>query len=105
MRLSFIKIGPSAMLNVFEIVGNTEADRQTPMFGRGRIDHSGPANRAEASDVVHSDQALERRTICFSCSIKMHDIVIGLNVNYYELGCRGATTNSISTTCPLHKSG
>lgn len=26
-------------LNVFEIDGNTEADRQTPMFGRGRIDH------------------------------------------------------------------
>ena len=26
-------------LNVFQIEGNTEADRQTPMFGRGRIDH------------------------------------------------------------------
>jgi catechol 2,3-dioxygenase-like lactoylglutathione lyase family enzyme len=24
---------------VFEIDGNTEAERQTPMFGRGRIDH------------------------------------------------------------------
>jgi catechol 2,3-dioxygenase-like lactoylglutathione lyase family enzyme len=24
---------------VFQIEGNTEADRQTPMFGRGRIDH------------------------------------------------------------------
>ena len=24
---------------MFEIEGNTEADRQTPMFGRGRIDH------------------------------------------------------------------
>jgi catechol 2,3-dioxygenase-like lactoylglutathione lyase family enzyme len=38
-RLSFIRIGPAADLNVFEIAGNTEADRQTPMFGRGRIDH------------------------------------------------------------------
>src|SRR4051795_9293069 len=38
-RLSVIKIGPGAELNVFQIEGNTEADRQTPMFGRGRIDH------------------------------------------------------------------
>ena len=38
-RLSVIKIGPGAELNVFEIEGNTEATRQTPMFGRGRIDH------------------------------------------------------------------
>jgi catechol 2,3-dioxygenase-like lactoylglutathione lyase family enzyme len=39
VRLSFVLVGPSAELNVFEIKGNTEADRQTPMFGRGRIDH------------------------------------------------------------------
>jgi hypothetical protein len=26
---------------VFEVDGNVEADRQTPMFGRGRIDHLG----------------------------------------------------------------
>jgi catechol 2,3-dioxygenase-like lactoylglutathione lyase family enzyme len=38
-RLSVIRIGPNAELNVFQIDGNTEADRQTPMFGRGRIDH------------------------------------------------------------------
>jgi hypothetical protein len=24
---------------VFEVKGNTEAERQTPMFGRGRLDH------------------------------------------------------------------
>ena len=39
VRLTVIHVGPSAELNVFEIVGNTEADRQTPMFGRGRLDH------------------------------------------------------------------
>lgn len=39
MRLTFINIGDLAELNVFEVPGNTEADRQTPMFGRGRIDH------------------------------------------------------------------
>jgi catechol 2,3-dioxygenase-like lactoylglutathione lyase family enzyme len=38
-RLSIIQIGPTAELNVFQIDGNTEADRQTPMFGRGRLDH------------------------------------------------------------------
>jgi catechol 2,3-dioxygenase-like lactoylglutathione lyase family enzyme len=38
-RLSFIHVGPMAELNVFQFDGNTEADRQTPMFGRGRIDH------------------------------------------------------------------
>lgn len=38
-RLSIIKIGEWAELNVFQIEGNHEADRQTPMFGRGRIDH------------------------------------------------------------------
>jgi catechol 2,3-dioxygenase-like lactoylglutathione lyase family enzyme len=41
VHLTFIDIGPSCELNVFEIAGNTEAARQTPMFGRGRIDHLG----------------------------------------------------------------
>lgn len=41
MRLSFIDVGPFTELNVFQIDGNTEALRQTPMFERGRIDHLG----------------------------------------------------------------
>ena len=40
-RLSFIHIGEGRELNVFEIDGNDEASRQTPMFGRGRLDHIG----------------------------------------------------------------
>jgi catechol 2,3-dioxygenase-like lactoylglutathione lyase family enzyme len=39
MRLSIVHVGPSSELNVFEINGNSEARRQTPMFGRGRLDH------------------------------------------------------------------
>jgi len=39
VRLSIIRLGPNAELNVFQIAGNTEADRQVPMFGRGRLDH------------------------------------------------------------------
>ena len=38
-RMSIVHIGPWSELNVFEIEGNDEADRQVPMFGRGRIDH------------------------------------------------------------------
>ena len=38
-RLTAVWIGQSAELNVFEVVGNTEHERQTPMFGRGRLDH------------------------------------------------------------------
>lgn len=39
--LTFIDIGPYSELNVFQVEGNEEAKRQTPMFGRGRIDHLG----------------------------------------------------------------
>jgi catechol 2,3-dioxygenase-like lactoylglutathione lyase family enzyme len=38
-RLTMIDVGPTAELNVFQIEGNSEAERQTPMFGRGRLDH------------------------------------------------------------------
>jgi len=39
--LTFVEIGDQAEINLFEVHGNTEAQRQTPMFGRGRIDHLG----------------------------------------------------------------
>jgi catechol 2,3-dioxygenase-like lactoylglutathione lyase family enzyme len=39
VRLTFVGLGGGAELNVFEIEGNDEASRQTPMFGRGRLDH------------------------------------------------------------------
>jgi catechol 2,3-dioxygenase-like lactoylglutathione lyase family enzyme len=39
VRLSVVSIGPYSALNVFQVEGNTEAEHQTPMFGRGRIDH------------------------------------------------------------------
>ena len=38
VRVTAVWIG-EAELNVFEVVGNTEHERQTPMFGRGRLDH------------------------------------------------------------------
>ena len=51
--LTFIKIGPHSEFNLFELPGNTEADRQTPMMGRGRIDHIGlQAQSLEAFDTI-----------------------------------------------------
>ena len=41
MRFSLIDIGPMAKLNVFQIDGNHESDRQTPIFERGRLAHIG----------------------------------------------------------------
>ncbi len=60
MRLSLLDVGPAAQLNVFEVVGNTEADHQTPMFGRGRIDHMGlEAASKEAFDEIR-DRLISR---------------------------------------------
>ena len=59
-RLSIIKIGDWAELNVFQIEGNHEADRQTPMFGRGRLDHLAlHAATLEAFETIR-DRLMER---------------------------------------------
>jgi catechol 2,3-dioxygenase-like lactoylglutathione lyase family enzyme len=61
-RLSIIKIGDWAELNVFQIEGNTQADQQTPMFGRGRIDHLAlQAASIEAFETIR-DRLMERGT-------------------------------------------
>lgn len=53
VRLSFVRVGPDAEFNLFEIAGNTEWERQVPMFGRGRIDHLGlQAASLEAFDEI-----------------------------------------------------
>jgi catechol 2,3-dioxygenase-like lactoylglutathione lyase family enzyme len=38
-RMAVVYIGPHTELNVFQVDDNDEAKRQTPMFGRGRLDH------------------------------------------------------------------
>jgi catechol 2,3-dioxygenase-like lactoylglutathione lyase family enzyme len=59
-RLSFVDLGPEAQFNVFEIDGNSEAERQTPMFGRGRIDHFGlNAASLDAFNLIR-DRLMER---------------------------------------------
>ena len=53
MRLSFVDVGPSTELNVFEIEGNSEATKATSMFARGRLDHMGlQAASVEAFDLI-----------------------------------------------------
>ncbi len=47
--MTVIRIGPHTELNVFTIEGNTEPERQTPMWGRGRIDHVGLQAASEAA--------------------------------------------------------
>ena len=58
--LTFIKIGPHSEFNLFEVPGNTEADRQTPMMERGRLDHMGlQAASIEAFETIR-DRLMER---------------------------------------------
>jgi len=58
-QLTFIRLGESAELNVFQLPGNTEADRQTPMWGRGRIDHVGLAAASREAFEVIRDRLVE----------------------------------------------
>lgn len=41
MRLTLMRIGPHSEFNIFQVEGNEEPSRQTPMGGRGRLDHLG----------------------------------------------------------------
>jgi catechol 2,3-dioxygenase-like lactoylglutathione lyase family enzyme len=41
LRFSIVAVGPHSELNVFELYGDAAAAPQTPMFGRGRLDHIG----------------------------------------------------------------
>ena len=39
LEMAVLRIGPTSEINVFQIDGNDEAAKQTPIFGRGRLDH------------------------------------------------------------------
>ncbi len=53
VRLTFVTIGAHTELNVFEIDDNHQADHQSPMFGRGRLDHIGlRASSIDAFDEI-----------------------------------------------------
>jgi len=80
MRLSLVGLGPAAQLNVFEIEGNTEADRQSPMFGRGRIDHIG----LEAASQESFDEIRERLTASGSTDGFVTDFGIVLSIFFTD---------------------
>jgi catechol 2,3-dioxygenase-like lactoylglutathione lyase family enzyme len=54
--LTLVFVGPTAELNVFELDGNTEHERQVPMFGRGRLDHLA----LEAASIEAFDEIRDR---------------------------------------------
>jgi catechol 2,3-dioxygenase-like lactoylglutathione lyase family enzyme len=55
-RLTVVWVGRTAELNVFEIAGNAEHERQVPMFGRGRLDHLA----LEAASIEAFDEIRDR---------------------------------------------
>ena len=57
--MTVIDIGPATQLNIFVIDGNAEADRQTPMWGRGRIDHIGLAAASQEAFEAIRDRLVE----------------------------------------------
>jgi catechol 2,3-dioxygenase-like lactoylglutathione lyase family enzyme len=61
--LTFVEIGDHSEINLFEVYGNVEAQRQTPMFGRGRIDHLG----LEAAS-VEAFEEIRRRLIALGAA-------------------------------------
>ena len=80
MRLSFIRVGPSEMLNVFQFDGNDEATRQAPMFGRGRIDHLGlEASSQEAFDTIRG-----RLVACGAADEFVSDFGAGISVFFRD---------------------
>jgi catechol 2,3-dioxygenase-like lactoylglutathione lyase family enzyme len=60
VRLTIIDVGPFSELNVFQIDGNTEAARQVPMFGRGRLDHIALQAESLGAFETARDRLMER---------------------------------------------
>lgn len=58
--MTMIRIGPHTELNVVTIEGNREPDRQTPMWGRGRLDHFGLQAATPESFEVIRQRLVER---------------------------------------------
>jgi len=59
-RLTLVKVGPHSEINLFQMAGNEEPRKQTPMFGRGRLDHLGlQAADIDAFETIR-DRLMER---------------------------------------------
>jgi len=60
LRMAIIDVGPHSELNVFEMPDNPEATRQTPMFGRGRLDHIALQANSMESFLTMRDRLMQR---------------------------------------------
>jgi len=92
VRLSIIDVGPFSELNVFQIDGNTEAERQVPMFGRGRIDHLA----LQAASLEAFETARERLIECGAADEFVTDFGPVLSVFFRDpdgLECELCVTN------------
>jgi len=58
--MTMIRIGPHTELNVVTIEGNPEPSRQTPMWGRGRLDHFGLEAASDESFETIRRRLMER---------------------------------------------
>jgi catechol 2,3-dioxygenase-like lactoylglutathione lyase family enzyme len=55
-RLTLLRLSETSEFNLFQIVDNDEAAKQTPMFGRGRLDHFG----LRAASMEHFETVRDR---------------------------------------------
>jgi catechol 2,3-dioxygenase-like lactoylglutathione lyase family enzyme len=58
--MTMIRIGPHTELNVVTIEGSPEPNRQTPMWGRGRLDHFGLEAASDESFETIRRRLMER---------------------------------------------
>ena len=66
VRLTFVTIGAHTELNVFEIDDNHQANHQSPMFERGRLDHIGlRASSIDAFNEIHNRLIDTSASDCF----------------------------------------
>ena len=103
-RLSIIRLGDYVELNVFEWPGNAEADRHTPMFGRGPIDHLG----IEAADKESFEEIRRRLIACGAADSFVTDFGIGYSVFFVDpdgLECEVALSFPGKTAADMHPPG
>ena len=71
LEMVVLRIDPTSGINLFQIDGNEEPSRQTPIFGRGRLDHFAfRATSIEQFDEIR-DELMRRRCTMGSSRISV----------------------------------
>ncbi|CAN5547526.1 hypothetical protein BH10ACT2_BH10ACT2_24440 [soil metagenome] len=103
-RLSLIDIGEGRELNVFEVEGNTEAERQKPMLGRGRLDHVG----LQAASLAAFEEIRRRLMACGATDDFVTDFGPSLSVFFVDpdgLECEVVVANPDAEPGVFHPPG